>query len=55
MDALKMKRMPLRSTFNKTFSSLNEILSDSSPDVNILELLLYQLIDKGTRLSVIDD
>lgn len=54
MDALKIKRTPLRSTFTtKTFNALNEILSAWSPDVNVTGQLLNQLVDKSTRLLTV--
>lgn len=55
MDPLKIKRTTLRSAFTKTFNSLNEILNDSIHYVNIIEQLLDQLVDKGTRLHSVDE
>lgn len=54
MDALKIKRIPLRSAFTKTLNGLNEILNYPSPDVNTIEQLLDQLVDKSKKLSAVD-
>lgn len=55
MDALKIKRTPLRCALTNILNGLNEILNDSSPDANTIEQLLDQLIDISTRLPVVDE
>lgn len=55
MEALKLKRTPLRSAFTKTFNLCKENLEKVEPDVSAVDIVLEQLTEKANRLKLIDD
>ncbi|GFY56694.1 hypothetical protein TNIN_252891 [Trichonephila inaurata madagascariensis] len=55
MDALKLRRTPLRTVFTKAVNHLQEIIENDPVDKNALETAFEMFNAKGVKLKKIDD
>ncbi|GFQ87270.1 hypothetical protein TNCT_620861 [Trichonephila clavata] len=55
MDALKLRRTPLRTDLTKDLNHLQEIAESDPVDINALETDFEQLKIKSAKLKEIDD
>ncbi|GFQ93850.1 hypothetical protein TNCT_50001 [Trichonephila clavata] len=55
MDALKLRRTPLKTAFTKAVNHLQEVAENEQPDKNELEIAFEQLKLKNEKLRQIDE
>ncbi|GFY76737.1 hypothetical protein TNIN_262941, partial [Trichonephila inaurata madagascariensis] len=55
MDALKLRRTPLRTAFTKAVNHLQEIIENDPIDMNAVETAFEQLKVKSAKLKVVED
>ncbi|GFY63178.1 hypothetical protein TNIN_250261 [Trichonephila inaurata madagascariensis] len=55
MDALKLRRTPLRTAFTKAVNHLQEIIENDPVDMNAVETAFEQLKIKSAKLKEVED
>ncbi|GFY73618.1 hypothetical protein TNIN_249901 [Trichonephila inaurata madagascariensis] len=55
MDALKLRRTPLRTAFTKAVNHLQEIIENDPVDMNAVETAFEQLKVKSAKLKEVED